>query len=57
MRFCAALISVALLASCGVDGAPVRPAAKAGMTVGTGGVNVGGSVGVSKGPVTISVGL
>ena len=36
-----ALIAVAALASCGVDGAPLKPSSKAGINVGSGGVKTG----------------
>lgn len=57
MKIFAALFAVMMLASCGIDGAPLRPSAEAGISIGTGGVDVGGKVSVGKGPVTISVGL
>ena len=48
---------VATLAGCGADGQPVRPTGGVGVSVGSGGVSVGGNVGVRSGPVTVSVGL
>ena len=57
MKIFAALIAVMMLASCGIDGAPLRPSGEAGIRIGTGGVDVGGKVSVGKGPVTVSVGL
>ena len=44
-----ALIAVAALASCGVDGAPIKPSVNAGINVGSGGVNTGINLGASKG--------
>ena len=44
-----ALIAVAALASCGVDGAPIKPTVNAGINVGSGGVNTGINLGASKG--------
>ena len=45
-----ALIAVAALASCGVDGAPIKPTVNAGINVGSGGVKTGINLGASKGP-------
>lgn len=55
MRVIAALTVLGFLAACGVDGAPLRPSGTVSMGIGTGGVKVGGTASVSKGPVTISV--
>lgn len=56
MRVIAALTVLGFLAACGVDGAPLRPSGTVSMGIGTGGVKVGGTDSVSKGPVTLSVG-
>ena len=40
-----ALIAVAALASCGVDGAPIKPTVSAGINVGSGGVKTGVNLG------------
>ncbi len=48
---------VALVSACGVDGEPVRPSLNAGLGISGSGIHLGGAVGVSKGPVTVSVGL
>lgn len=45
------------LAACGVDGEPVRPSLNAGLGISSSGVHLGGTVGVNKGPVTVSLGL
>jgi len=45
------------LTACGVDGEPVRPSLNAGLGISGSGVHLGGAVGVSKGPVSVSVGL
>ena len=50
-----ALIMTAGLTACGADGEPIRPTA--GVTVGTGGVSVGGSVGTTIGGVNVRVGV
>ena len=48
---------VVLVSACGVDGEPVRPSLNAGIGISGSGIHLGGAVGVSKGPVTVSVGL
>lgn len=55
MRFVSLLVLV--LAGCGADGEPVQPTANLAIGVGQGGLSAGARVGVSKGPVSISVGL
>jgi hypothetical protein len=54
-----ALCVLALLsaAACGVDGEPVRPTANVGVAIGSGGVHAGGSIGVSRGPLSVGVGI
>lgn len=47
----------AVLSACGVDGEPLRPSLNANLGVSTNGVHAGGSVGVSKGPLSVSLGL
>ena len=51
------ILVVVGLTACGADGEPIRPTAGVGVSVGTGGVSVGGSVGASIGNVTVGVGL
>ncbi|CRL10212.1 hypothetical protein [Phaeobacter italicus] len=46
-----------VVAACGVDGEPVRPSLNAGIGVSSSGVHAGGSVGLSKGPLSVSLGL
>ncbi|PSL20203.1 hypothetical protein [Shimia abyssi] len=50
------LICLSGLAACGVDGEPWTPTMNVGVGVGTGGVHTSGHVGVTNGPVSISVG-
>ena len=57
MKIVAALMAVVFLASCGADGAPIKPSASVGIGVGTNGVSTSASVGASKGNVSVSVGL
>lgn len=57
MKVVAALLALVLVASCGADGAPLRPSANLGINIGPGGISPSASVGASKGPVKVSVGL
>ena len=50
-------LSLAMLAACGVVGAPVRPSLDAGVSITPGGIYPSASVGVNKGPVSLRVGL
>ena len=49
-----ALIAVAALASCGVDGAPIKPTVNAGINAGSGGVKTGVNLGASTGPLSVN---
>ena len=49
-----ALIAFTALASCGVDGAPVKPTVNAGINVGSGGVKTGVNLGASKGLLSVN---
>ncbi|WP_194287151.1 hypothetical protein [Tritonibacter aquimaris] len=49
--------AVVALASCGADGEPVRPSYGANIGISNHGVHLGGSVGASKGPVSVAVGF
>ena len=51
------LVVLSALAACGADGEPVQPTMNAGLTVGAGGVRVGGGVGVSQGPISLMLGF
>ncbi|MFY0596882.1 MAG: hypothetical protein JXQ85_10665 [Cognatishimia sp.] len=57
MKRIATLMAVVLLASCGVDGAPVKPSAGIGIGIGPNGVTTTTKVGVKKGPVSVGVSL
>lgn len=57
MKTLCAVIALMLLVSCGKDGAPIRPTASAGVTVGTNGVSTNANVGVRKGPISVIFGL
>lgn len=50
-------LSASLLAACGVAGAPVRPSLDAGVSVSPSGIYPSVGMGVSKGPVSMRVGL
>ena len=49
-----ALIAFTALASCGVDGAPIKPTVNAGINVGLGGVKTGLNFGASKGLLSVN---
>ena len=51
------ILGMLALAGCGADGEPIRPTYSAGVSGGSGGVNVGGGVGLSKGRVSLGVGF
>mgnify|MGYP001795433810 CR=1 FL=1 len=53
--FC--LIAMLGLVACGVDGEPEQPVyTDVGIAIGSGG-HVGGSIGVSRGPLSVGVGI
>ena len=56
IRFIALIAFTAFtaLASCGVDGAPIKPTVSAGINVGSGGVKTGVNLGASKGPLSVN---
>ena len=51
------LLAVVTLTACGVDGEPVQPTLNAGVGVSSSGVNVGGAVGLHKGPMSLYLGF
>ncbi len=55
LRFC--VVALVLLAACGADDPPFRPAASAGVNVGPGGVSTTGGVVSTNGTITIGVGF
>lgn len=57
MKPIASMMIVAVLAGCGADGAPVRPTANLGLSLGPAGITPTASVGGTSGPVTVSVDL
>ncbi len=52
-----AVLALLAMAACGADGAPVRPSASVGVGVGSGGVDLGGSFGVTEGTFSVGIGL
>lgn len=52
-----ALLGMCVLASCGADGAPIRPTLSNTISVGSGGVQTSTNVGVQSGNVSVNVGL
>lgn len=57
MRVLIALGLTLALTACGVDGEPVRPSLNAGVGISSSGVHLGGALGVSKGSLSVSLGL
>ncbi len=51
------IMAIAAVAGCGADGAPFTPNASLGLSVGSGGVSTGASVGASNGTVSVGVGI
>ena len=51
------ILALGFLVSCGADGAPLRPNANVGLSVGSGGVSTNASVGASNGTVSVGVGF
>ncbi|MCG7493392.1 hypothetical protein [Thalassobius sp. Cn5-15] len=50
-------LSLLTLTACGVDGAPLKPTANAGVSIGTGGISTSAGVGVRKGPLSVGLSL
>lgn len=57
MKTIASMMIVAVLAGCGADGAPFRPMANLGLSLGPDGITPTASVGGTSGPLTVSVDL
>lgn len=57
MKQIVAIVSLVILAACGVDGEPVRPTADAGVTINSRGVFPSASVGINTGPFWLRLGL
>jgi len=57
MKRALCLVALLGLTACGVDGEPERPVStNVGISVGSGG-HVGGTIGVSRGPLSVGVGI
>ncbi len=52
----AALTGLLALAGCGADGAPFRPSATAGISIGSGGISTDCAIGTTNGTVSVRVG-
>ena len=50
------LLALATLAGCGAAGAPMRPSANIGLSIGTDGVRPSARVGATNGAVSVAVG-
>ena len=57
MRVCLALLALAALTACGVDGKPIRPSLNTTVGVGSHGVHAGTALGVRVGGVRVSTGV
>jgi len=51
------VLALLAVAACGADGEPVQPHGSINIGVGSGGVHAGGTVGVSRGPLSVGVGV
>ncbi len=51
------ILGVIALAGCGADGEPIRPSYAASVSGGGNGVNLGGGVGLNKGPFWLGLGF
>lgn len=52
-----ALLACLALAACGADGEPLQPDATIGIGVNSGGLTAGGTIGVSRGPLSVGVSI
>jgi hypothetical protein len=51
------VLAAMLLAACGVDGEPVQPSGGVNVSLSPSGTSLGANLGLSKGPLTVGVGL
>lgn len=51
------MLAAVLLAACGVDGEPVQPSGGVNVSLSPSGTSLGGNLGLSKGSLTVGVGL
>ena len=56
-RILAVMLSLSILAGCGVDGEPVQPTVSGGVSVSRSGVHATGGVGLNRGPFSVFLGL
>ena len=57
MKRSLAILSLLTLAACGADGEPVRPTASSTITMSSSGVAVGTTLGLTRGPFSVALGL
>lgn len=57
MRWFSVLMVVGCVAACGADGEPVQPTRNASVTLSNSGVSGDTNLGVTQGPVSLSLGL
>ncbi|MAM23996.1 MAG: hypothetical protein CML55_01245 [Rhodobacteraceae bacterium] len=57
LRLLLALSALPILAACGADGEPVRPTAQSLITLSSSGTYVSTNLGVTRGPLSLSLGL
>lgn len=60
LKLTVAMLALAAITACGADGEPqppVEPTLSAGVGVSSSGVNVGGAVGLHRGPVSLYLGF
>ena len=57
MRTAFALLTLLGLAACGADGEPIRPTASSTITMSSSGVSVGSTLGLRRGPLSVTLGL
>ncbi|WP_223428329.1 hypothetical protein [Tateyamaria pelophila] len=53
----ATVIALLGLVACGVDGEPLQPSADLNVAVGSDGVYTGGTIGLTRGPISVGVGV
>jgi len=57
MKSVAALMAVLFLASCGVDGEPIKPSGSVGIGIGSDGISTSAKIGARKGNIGVGISL